>query len=152
MARRQSTGHVRIPQGRIVEELRRSAGAPRRTQPGEASGSERGVTLDVVGGVDAGDDVPAGIPAAEATEMEPLGLRLRADGLEAAAAGAAGHGRDAARADGMGAGLFGGVIDAHGGPPPRTLRAGAGPISDANAPGGLHSGFRGRSNVTRTVP
>jgi len=39
-----------------------------------SSGSERGVTLDVVGGVDAGDDVAAGVPAAEATEMEPRGV------------------------------------------------------------------------------
>jgi hypothetical protein len=66
-------------------------------------------------GIDAHDEVAASVAATEATEMEPGGVRLGPDGLESTAAGEAGDRRDLARADGVWAGLVGGVVDGHGG-------------------------------------
>ncbi len=101
------------------------------------------MALDIVGGIDAVDDVTSRIPATEATEMEPAGVGRRIASLEATAAGAAGHGRDPAGTDSMRAGLLELSIDGHGGPPPRTLRSGLVAISVMSAAGRLRSGNSG---------
>jgi len=49
-----------------IAEKTGAGAAPRRD-----SGGDGGVTLDVMGGVDATDDMATGIPATEATEVEP---------------------------------------------------------------------------------
>jgi hypothetical protein len=72
------------------------------------------VTLRVVGRVDARHAIAASIASGETTVVEPGNGTRVVDRLEAAAAGAAGDGRELAFANGIRAGLVGDVLSGHG--------------------------------------